>query len=162
MQTLRHQPVCLSDGERVTHSVTSTGDGRIIGHLSRMRNTKDLRRDGTGARYSAVVVNYTVSPNRLSMVFDENSVAYVDTSKDVSEFVNPAKIDEDSKRVLIPPSGLPEAVLIFANEPTSPHIIQVINNAPLAEALRAKAASMPGLRDSVTVIVGASPFAGRI
>lgn len=148
--TLRHEPIILADGRRVTHSVTSTEDGRIVGHLSRMADLKDLKRDGSGARYAAVRLNYTVSKDRDSMVLDGNSVAYVDMSGEAPEFVNLERIEKNARRVLISPSGLPEAILRFANEQTSPHAICVIDNAPLGEVLIDMVASM-GLKGRIMI-----------
>ena len=104
--TLRHEPIILADGRRVTHSVTSTEDGRIVGHLSRMADLKDLKRDGSGARYAAVRLNYTVSKDRDSMVLDGNSVAYVDMSGEAPEFVNLERIEKNARRVLILSVGI--------------------------------------------------------
>ena len=51
---------------------------------------------------------------------------------------------------LFSPSGLPEAILRFANEQTSPHAICVIDNAPLGEVLIDMVASM-GLKGRIMI-----------
>lgn len=150
--TISHPQIVLSNGKTVAHS-SRLSDGRLVGRFSKVSGIKDLARVGLADKYYAVTLYYALSPDRLSMILDKDSIRYVEASRKVPVFVRiSSKVLGDTARyTLILSSGLPEAILRFANEPKSPHCISVINNAPLAKALRDKAAAMPGLRDYVKI-----------
>jgi hypothetical protein len=159
-QTVYHPSISLSDGRSILHYAT-TDDGRIIGHFLRT-DLQGLKKEEVQARFHAVRVDYQVSPDRHSMIFDGNSVIYFKISDGVFglEF-EPAyqgSLDNHAKRVLILSSGLPEGVLGYANDDTSLNTIQVVDNAPLAEALNAKADSVPSLRRRAVIVVGGRSF----
>jgi len=156
--------ITLADGRRINHVGGPTADGRLVGSLLRT-DICSLERRESGPGYYAERIDYTVS-ERHTMRFDEESVAYMKVNNrglDLAGFnyVNPEQIEENARRMLILGSGLPEAILRFANEFRSPRVIRVSDNRPLAEAIRATVTKKPGLRGNAEIIF-VSQYAERI
>jgi hypothetical protein len=158
-QALALPDIYLSDGRRIEHRARSN-EGNLAGSLLRT-GLSDLKIEGMEAGYYAVRADYVVSSDRLSMFFGEDSIVCMRIGGGKFEFIDQEDLNDKSMRILIAPSGLPEAILSYANETTSPNRIRVVNNAPLAEALRAEADSMPSLREKAAILVGAHPFVKR-